>query len=598
MEETNESDLSDLFSVPYYKYDNDDILSSLQTDKHHRSSSSIETIAHFLQDNRYLSQYSHFTSFEDLTCLAAVCQLQSLDTSHKEPICMTSDVITHCYIILRGFMRVSTRQTKESFGPGMILGQQLFEGFHRWPCDIHAIPIEPVQLCVIPADAALRYIGKVCPSLHDDLKMFWRYLQVSCVESLNEPASGQKQSLYDSYDHAKSSNETSKQLKSSKISSDIITTARVRIYRPNQTIFHQNDKRYYLYIILKGECALIRSIPYTSKEIQSKSTTIDLDTGIRLLCGDFIYFDGVIDSDTSDAIIGDHEDDRNDPNPSKYDGKHQSTLKSSTFAEICVIPIQLIKGHPVHRAIRCVSKEKYSDLLWTNQKLLTECIKTTQWKALRQKIVRDVLTLRKPNKFSSFGPSKPKIALKNKDIVRSKRRGSRDAACKTTSTALNPNSREDNLFHLRYRDQLVNIETKYRQHQVNPPHAEDVRTSQRPSQSPHRPSHRHGRHLVAGDINKSIRYDAAVSVTTISFDPIGSSLSDQPCLSQLPDINSNDQSDRQDSDSNDLADNRLVPAIEARAPASQPSSRNGYRTAKLYSKLNQEPANDTMPVDS
>jgi hypothetical protein len=222
-----------------------------------------------------------------------------------------------------------------SYNEGDILGiKRLFEGHNRWSKSIVNITQDEnstndmkksyLYLCKIPSDALLEYIGYTNDQIKESITSFWKYLRIRVYlndynpiippihESDFNPL-GQNLSLnsskielnkdYQSCLQNHDSNGRKKKYKSllfddddDEIDIDDLTvhqydiettlpkiisiplrngidSVRCRKYQSGCYVFEQNSSRKYFYLIVKGECALIRKLKIPKKDKENEIST-------------------------------------------------------------------------------------------------------------------------------------------------------------------------------------------------------------------------------------------------------------------------------------------------------------------------------------
>jgi CRP-like cAMP-binding protein len=215
-------------------------------------------------------------------------------------------------------------------------------------------------------------------------------------------------------------------------SSKVIHPCRVHCYQAGADIFRCGEPRHYLYVVTKGECALVRTVavhadtsptinrsgspqPKTADTTRNPSPTtatspngrqkrdetvnnIEIDVGQRLLPGDFCFMDGESgnwfdkhDEAISRKIVAHH----NTPilfRRHNLFGEHKHTLLALTRTEVCVLPIQNVYecGAVFIRLLKLMN-ESYPTLGYTDIQLLAARAQNMVFAGNRPRLVTQMI---------------------------------------------------------------------------------------------------------------------------------------------------------------------------------------------------------------
>lgn len=230
----------------------------------------------------------------DLICLSDGCTLREINNSY-DLLGSKGDIINMVYIILHGQVDMVYKSYTQTIFSGHIVGN-IMNGEYLWNADAVIRKSYSASLCCIPTNTVLECIGIGGPAPREYMKCFWKSIRMweevlkPKIRPLFDPSLFVATNTEDN-DNENIESTIEKMLTVSYPNTmDVTDGIRIRIINAGNEIFRHGLSRHFLYLIVHGECVLKRKIDY--RGIDGENITKEIETGVRLMPGDFVFMDG------------------------------------------------------------------------------------------------------------------------------------------------------------------------------------------------------------------------------------------------------------------------------------------------------------------
>ena len=353
------------------------------------------------QGTKLKSLLSHCSEY-DLIRLSDACTLREINHTY-ELIGITGDIINMVYIILHGQVDMIFKSHVQTRSSGHIIGN-ILAGEHLWNADVVVRKSYSASLCCIPTNTVLECIGIGGPAPREYMKCFWKSIRM--WEEVTKPK------IRPIFDPSLFSVETTEEESIEAIDKmltisypntmNVTDGIRIRIINAGNEVFHSGLTRHFLYLIVHGECAVLRKINTGGVG----SCPSEIETGVRLLPGDFIFMDGEnvdwiekkkkrLELELQNPIL------RKNADKNTYD-THIHSMIAMTRVEVCVVPIaEIAKSVVLFTSLLLLSVSKYSTLLSTQQDYEKRFDDNKKWTSNRASVLEEVNTSRKQKELNN-----------------------------------------------------------------------------------------------------------------------------------------------------------------------------------------------------
>ena len=344
----------------------------------------------------------------DLMRLSDACMLREINHTY-ELLGNTGDIISTIYIILHGQVDMIFKTHVQTRSDGHVLGN-IMDGEHLWNADVVVRKSYSASLCCIPTNMMLECVGIGGPAPREYMKCFWKSIRMweEVMKPKIRPVFDPSLFVSASEDDKNASSVTDGIEKMLTISypntMNVTDSIRIRIVNAGNEIFRLGQTRHFLYLIVHGECAVLKKI--NTIDSNGSNCISEIETGVRLLPGDFIFMDGEnvdwierkrkrLELELENPIL------RKNTNKNTFD-THMHTMVAMTRVEICVVPLtEIAKSVVLFTSLLLLSVSKYSSLLSTQKDYERRLEDNKKWSLNRASVLEDVNTGRKQKALNS-----------------------------------------------------------------------------------------------------------------------------------------------------------------------------------------------------
>ena len=365
-----------------------EVINNLRVNPEYRSFVTNNLIADFIKNTKSLSSYILGVPDYDLKKLASVSTIKE-GRGDGSNISIKNEYISTVYIILSGvFHSIDPNGDEEvirTYQRGDILGFEFLDDEFVWKQNIFPTLKEYYSMLCISASTLTERIGKHGTVPEEYMTSFWQYMKLSreanCISKVDNilpvdlPFKYYQRMLSKTYDST----------------INLINISKIRIYNPGSIIFEQNEPRNLLYLIISGECELIRQI-----------NELKLTTKQKYYSSDYIFLDSnnisFIEIYKQNLNLKNNQNNKKSVN---LYGNHNNSLIANTRVELCVIPFtELFKNLYIITKLLQISIEKYKFSFKTNEVILNEYTNENEWKLKRINVLNELGIIRLNNLLS------------------------------------------------------------------------------------------------------------------------------------------------------------------------------------------------------
>ena len=288
-------------------------------------------VMNMLLRTRGISEYLTLCTKQNLEQLSNSCSI--LHVSPGDILANEGENFDCCFIVITGSVNIfkwkskkyrtdDDRDGKEKFKykrysvkkvvtKGVLIGEDVFERSFTWNCDV-TVASEDTAICIVPVQQLLKHVGYVNKRSCNFMKCFWKYLHLwkySKICNKDRSVTHYRDGLstkLDNADHSsfffnshsdsshnpleKCDDDTSvdEPITRGNVQKWLTKRAYVRCFRPGEVIFDQGSESHLLYVVMLGECGLIRRLESSPSVVKSLNSGDEKDENLSCVEVEYI----------------------------------------------------------------------------------------------------------------------------------------------------------------------------------------------------------------------------------------------------------------------------------------------------------------------